>query len=98
MPVSHPTDKSDVNTLPDPELNPLVNPLLAAHMGRWAEVYFTNPPEKREQAVSELLRELEDSSSQEQVSAEPADDGRSTDRRSEEPRSTEQRMLERVKE
>jgi hypothetical protein len=36
-----------------------VNPLLAAHMGRWAEVYFTNPPEKREQAVSELLRELE---------------------------------------
>lgn len=28
-------------------------------MGRWAEVYFTNPPEKREQAVLELLRELE---------------------------------------
>ncbi len=28
-------------------------------MGRWAEVYFTNPPEKRGQAVSELLRELE---------------------------------------
>lgn len=27
-------------------------------MGRWAEVYFTTPPEKREQAVSELLREL----------------------------------------
>jgi hypothetical protein len=59
MPVSHP-NKSDPNTLPDPELNPLLNPLLAAHMGRWAEVYFTNPPEKREQAVSELLRELED--------------------------------------
>jgi len=56
--VSHP-NKSDPNTLPDPELNPLLNPLLAAHMGRWAEVYFTNPPEKREQAVSELLRELE---------------------------------------
>jgi hypothetical protein len=52
-------DKSDSNPSPDPELNPLVNPLLAAHMGRWAEVYFTNPPERRDQAVSELLRELE---------------------------------------
>jgi hypothetical protein len=57
--VPDPTDKSDSNPSPDPELNPLVNPLLAAHMGRWAEVYFTNPPEKRDQAVSELLRELE---------------------------------------
>jgi hypothetical protein len=57
--VPHPTDESDANTLPDPELNPLLNPLLAAHMGRWAEVYFTNPPEKRGQAISELLRELE---------------------------------------
>jgi len=28
-------------------------------MGRWAEVYFTSPPEKREQAVLDLLRELE---------------------------------------
>jgi hypothetical protein len=28
-------------------------------MGRWAEVYFTSPPEKREEAVIELLRELE---------------------------------------
>jgi len=27
-------------------------------MGRWAQVYFTSPPEKREQAVQELLREL----------------------------------------
>jgi len=32
-------------------------------MGRWAEVYFTNPPEKREEAVTELLRELESGSS-----------------------------------
>ena len=56
------TDKFDANALPDPELNPLLNPLLAAHMGRWAEVYFTNPPEKREQAISELLRELENTS------------------------------------
>ncbi len=28
-------------------------------MGRWAEVYYTNPPEKRQEAVLELLRELE---------------------------------------
>jgi hypothetical protein len=28
-------------------------------MGRWAEVYFTSPPEKREQAVLELLQELQ---------------------------------------
>jgi len=56
--VSHSTNESDANTLPDPELNPLLNPLLAAHMGRWAEVYFTNPPEKRGEAITELLREL----------------------------------------
>lgn len=63
--MSDPRDKSDSNPSPDPELNPLVNPLLAAHMGRWAEVYFTSPPEKRDQAVSELLRELENVSPQE---------------------------------
>src|SRR5271163_3840955 len=62
MPVPHPVNESDTNALPDPELNPLLNPLLAAHMGRWAEVYFTNPPEKRGQAVAELLRELESTS------------------------------------
>jgi len=45
--------------LPPPELNPLLNPLLADNMGRWAQVYFTSPPEKREQAVQELVRELE---------------------------------------
>jgi hypothetical protein len=67
MPVPHSPDESDANTLPDPELNPLLNPLLAAHMGRWAEVYFTNPPEKREQAVSELLRELKNASPSEFV-------------------------------
>jgi len=57
--VPHLTDESNTNTLPDPELNPMLNPLLAAHMGRWAEVYFTNPPEKRGAAIAELLRELE---------------------------------------
>jgi len=40
------------------ELNPLTSPLLSQNMGRWAEVYFTSPPEKREQAIQELLREL----------------------------------------
>jgi len=54
------SDQSDgPSTLPAPELNPLVNPVLGQNMGRWAEVYFTNPPEKREQAVIELLRELQ---------------------------------------
>jgi hypothetical protein len=41
-----------------PELNPLLNPVLGDHMGQWAEVYFTSPPEKREEAVLQLLREL----------------------------------------
>jgi hypothetical protein len=56
--VSQPTDEPDVTILPEPDLNPLMNPLLAKHMGRWAEVYFTTPPEKRAEAVSELVREL----------------------------------------
>ena len=45
--------------LPDPELNPLMNPTLGKNLGRWAQVYFTSPPENRAQAVEELLRELE---------------------------------------
>src|ERR1700727_167723 len=54
------TEQSDQpSTLPQAELNPLLNPLLSQNMGRWAEVYFTSPPEKREQAVQELLRDLE---------------------------------------
>jgi hypothetical protein len=53
----------DERVLPRPELNPLVNPLLADNMGRWAEVYFTSAPDKREEAVLELLRELEAQSS-----------------------------------
>jgi hypothetical protein len=58
--LPRPADQPESNnTLPDPELNPLVNPLLGQNMGRWAEVYFTSPPEKREQAVLNLLRELE---------------------------------------
>jgi cytoskeletal protein RodZ len=74
--VAQPTDESDATTLPDPELNPLLNPLLAAHMGRWAEVYFTNPPEKRGQAISELLRELRNNYPSEPVPVEPGDEQR----------------------
>lgn len=58
--MPRPDDHSDgSSTLPSPELNPLLNPLLAQNMGRWAEVYFTSPPEKREQAVLDLLRDLQ---------------------------------------
>lgn len=56
--MPRPADEPKTNTLPNPELNPLLNPLLAANMGRWAEVYFTSPPEKREEAVAGLIREL----------------------------------------
>jgi hypothetical protein len=44
--------------LPQSELNPLTNSVLERNLGRWAEVYFSNPPEKREQAVSKLLEEI----------------------------------------
>ena len=44
--------------LPNPKLNPLLNPTLGQNLGRWAQVYFTSPPEKREEAVLELLAEL----------------------------------------
>ena len=45
--------------LPNPELILFLNPTLGRHLGRWAQVYFTSPPEKREEAVGELLRELQ---------------------------------------
>jgi len=40
------------------ELNPLTNPVLEQNLGRWAKIYFSNPPSKREQAVSQLLEEI----------------------------------------
>lgn len=43
---------------PAAELNPLSNPLLERNLRRWANVYFGNPPAKRERAVSNLLEEL----------------------------------------
>ncbi len=45
--------------LPNSRLNPLLNPLLAQQLGRWAHIYYTAPVDKRESAVEELLRELE---------------------------------------
>jgi hypothetical protein len=51
--------ESQFASSPDSEMNPLRNPLLAANMGRWAEVYFTTPPERRPQAIAELVRELQ---------------------------------------
>lgn len=69
--MAQPTDKIDAEILPDPELNPLLNPLLGAHMGRWAEVYFTSPPEKRSQAVYDLIQELKSHSPVEPASVPP---------------------------
>ena len=62
--MAQPPDKPQNRTtdLPNPELNPLLNPILGRNLGRWAHVYFTSPPEKREEAVVELLRELEGNS------------------------------------
>src|SRR5271170_6462558 len=40
------------------DLNPLTNPLLERNLGRWAKVYFSNPPAKRNQAVNNLLEEI----------------------------------------
>ncbi|HTS04880.1 MAG TPA: hypothetical protein VMP68_04795 [Candidatus Eisenbacteria bacterium] len=54
--TSEPSESA--NSVPAPELNPLQNPLLAENMNRWAEVYFTNPPDRRDAAVVELLQEL----------------------------------------
>jgi len=58
--LPHEPEHSDgTGSVPSDALNPLLNPLLGQNMGRWAEVYFTSPPEKRDEAVSELLRELQ---------------------------------------
>ena len=58
----HATQKNEREVgegLPNPLLNPMINPLLGKNLGRWANVYYTTPVEKREQAVLDLLRELE---------------------------------------
>ena len=78
--MAQPTDESKTSILPESDLNPLQNPLLGAHMGRWAEVYFTTPPEKRAQAVSDLVRELSNNSRERVSSPSPRNDhGRDDD-------------------
>ena len=47
------------SALPDQRLSPVLNPLLASHMGRWAEIYYTTPVAQRDEAVEQLLRQLE---------------------------------------
>src|SRR5438132_1035976 len=47
------------DSLPKSDLNPLINAVLGRKLGRWAQGYCHRPPEKREEAVGELLRELE---------------------------------------
>jgi hypothetical protein len=54
-----PKGSDPINQSPNPEVNPLLNPLLEQNLGRWAHVYFTNPPETRDQKVRDLLQELE---------------------------------------
>jgi hypothetical protein len=57
--VPYRPDSDSGRKLPNPDLNPLLNQTLGRNLGKWAQVYFTNPPEKREEAVVELLRELQ---------------------------------------
>lgn len=45
--------------LPDARLNPLLNPLLAKQLGRWAHIYYTASVDKREAAIEKLVCELE---------------------------------------
>ncbi len=47
-----------------PDLNPLANPALERNLSRWAEVYFGNPPEKRDEAVNRLLQEIKNETSE----------------------------------
>lgn len=58
MTVPNVRDKKPVAASPS-ELNPLTNPILEQNLGRWAKVYFSNPPAKREQAVNDLLMEIQ---------------------------------------
>ena len=86
--MPHPQDKSPISVkeLPNPDLNPLLNPTLGRNLGRWAEVYFTSPPEKREEAVEELLRELQGAPSNAAGSDEPTAEVESVPQPAIEPR------------
>jgi hypothetical protein len=57
MTVPNLWDKTPATPSPS-ELNPLTNPVLEQNLSRWARIYFSNPPAKREQAVNQLLEEI----------------------------------------
>lgn len=59
VPAPPQDDSKPRRGLPNPDLNPMMNPTLGKNLGLWAQVYFTSPPEKREEAVQQLLRDLE---------------------------------------
>ncbi len=50
---------SSPSEVPEPEVNPIQDPLLSKNLGRWAQVYFSVPPAERDAAVRLLLRELQ---------------------------------------
>lgn len=50
--------------IPDTDPNPLNFPILERDLGRWAQVYFTTPPDKRHEAVGALINELRNEKSQ----------------------------------
>lgn len=50
---------SSTPALPNARLNPLLNPLLAKQLGRWAHIYYTASVDKREAAIEKLVCELE---------------------------------------
>ena len=74
MPQSQHKPLQPTPKLPNPELNPLLNPTLGNNLGRWAQAYFTSPPEKREEAVLELLHELEAEAGSNGTSQSPTED------------------------
>jgi len=61
---------------PDAELNPLTNPALERNLSRWADVYFSSPPGKRDAAINKLLQEIRSETFEtlkaESLKAEPA--------------------------
>lgn len=61
---------------PDSELNPLTNPALERNLSRWADVYFSSPPGKRDEAINKLLQEIRSETFEtlkaESLKAEPA--------------------------
>jgi hypothetical protein len=76
MQIARKDERNVGEDLPDPRLNPMINPHLAKNLGRWANVYYTTPPGKRKQAVLDLLHELEGAQTPEAELPAPAMAGR----------------------